>query len=308
MNIMQPEPIPNNGYRIELADGQRWKMIATESTISWLEKFASIMQLETFEGKGHFRMVFLQGKARRLGGTEPAARLDPSILNGLPMDEWKAKDLEAVVVWSHQDVPDVICEIGDGGDRSADVVRMCLSLYPIYERAQNTGGLPFHAALVKRNGVGILLAARGDGGKSTCCRRLPATWKVLCDDESLIVRVDKNRYMVHPFPTWSDYLWEEAEKTWNVQYYLPLSAIFFLEKAGVDEVIPIGEGEAATYINRSATEASSRNWRTLDRPERLSLRKTLFQNACELARTIPTYKLRVGLSGRFWEEIEKVLF
>jgi SynChlorMet cassette protein ScmC len=301
-------PFPNNGYRLELADGQRWQMIGTQSTRCWLGKLASIMQLRTSEGKVPSRIVFLQENPRRHEGTEPTVGLDPSLLNGLPMRGWKAKDLKVQVVWSHQNVPDVICEIGNGADRSSSILRMSVSLYPIYERAQDTGGLPFHAALMKRNGVSVLLAARGDGGKSSCCRRLPATWKVLCDDESLVVRNDENQYMAHPFPTWSDYLWKESEKTWNVQYCLPLSAIFFLEKAGVDEVIPIGEGEAAAYMNRSAMEACYRNWLILDRLERLSVRKRLLGNACQLARTIPAYKLRVSLSGRFWEEIERVLF
>jgi hypothetical protein len=33
----------------------------------------------------------------------------------------------------------------------------------------------------------------------------------------------------------------------------------------------------------------------------------LFNNACELAKAVPAYILRVSLEGRFWEEMEKVI-
>jgi hypothetical protein len=45
----------------------------------------------------------------------------------------------------------------------------------------------------------------------------------------------------------------------------------------------------------------------MDREEVKSSRLKLFDNACELARKIPAYRLRITKSGRFWEEIEKVL-
>jgi hypothetical protein len=30
--------------------------------------------------------------------------------------------------------------------------------------------------------------------------------------------------------------------------------------------------------------------------------------ACELARSIPAFQLRVNMNGRFWEEMERILF
>jgi SynChlorMet cassette protein ScmC len=169
------------------------------------------------------------------------------------------------------------------------------------------GGLPLHAALVERNGMGILLAGHGGAGKSTCCQRLPSSWHALCDDETLVVINEEKQYFAHPFPTWSDYLWKRSERTWNVQKYVPLSAIFLLEQSETDEAIRIGQGQGATFINTLATDVCRRNWRNLDRKEERAQRKQLFQNACELARAVPAFKLRFSLNGRFWEKIEEVL-
>jgi SynChlorMet cassette protein ScmC len=184
---------------------------------------------------------------------------------------------------------------------------MLLALYPIFERAQNSGGVPFHAALLERNGIAVLLVAPGSTGKSTCCIRLRSPWQPLCDDETLIVRDLEKRYLAHPFPTWSDYLMKRSTKTWNIEYHLPLSAIFFMEQAETEEVLPIGQGEAAAYIHHSAMQVCRRRLYHLNRRESKSLRLKLFDNACELSRAIPAFKLGVSLKGRFWEKIEAVL-
>ena len=167
--------------------------------------------------------------------------------------------------------------------------------------------MPFHAALVQHSGVGILLAASGNTGKSTCCRRLRSPWQTLCDDEALIVRDDQQRYMAHPFPTWSNYLWRRSRQTWNVEKHVPLLAIFFLEQGEADAVYTMGGGQAAVSVTQSALQAYPPNWRELDVYERRAFRKKLFENACELVKSVPTYKLRVSLTGRFWDEIEAVL-
>ena len=192
---------------------------------------------------------------------------------------------------------------GDG----QDIQMMRMALQPIYQRSQDTGGLPLHAALVEQNGFGILLAAQGGIGKSTCCRRLRGPWRALCDDEALIVRDHKQGYLVHPFPTWSDYLLKRSKQTWNVQRYLPMSAIFFLEQSGADAVVPIGQGQASVLLYQSAMQVCSRNWMNLNRDGLSMLRKQLFENACDLVQRIPTFKLQVSLEGEFWEEMEKVL-
>ena len=63
-----------------------------------------------------------------------------------------------------------------------------------------------------------------------------------------------------------------------------------------------------TLMNQSAMQVFLRSCIHLDREKMRAFRKKLFENACELAYAIPTFKLRVGLDGRFWEKIEAVLF
>ena len=156
-------------------------------------------------------------------------------------------------------------------------------------------------------GRGFLLAGQGGTGKSTCCRRLPNNWKPLCDDEALIV-LDKSKvYHVHPFPTWSDYIMERAKNTWDVQKSVPLSAIFFLEQSEKDEVIPLSKEQSAILITKSSKQAYDWSWTWIDKNNQTILIKDIFNNAFEMAKVIPAYRLRVSLNGRFWEEIEKVM-
>lgn len=185
---------------------------------------------------------------------------------------------------------------------------MQMSLKLIYQYEQDKGGLSFHAGLLQHNGKGILLAASGSIGKSTCCCRIPSPWKALCDDEALVVQDDQIQYFVHPFPTWSNFTINKGPETsWDVQQFLPLSALFFLEQAQTNEVIPIGQGEAAVRINKSAIEVCNRTLRFLDKEKEKAIRKKVFSNACQIAKVIPAFILRVSLSGPFWVEMEKVL-
>lgn len=136
---------------------------------------------------------------------------------------------------------------------------------------------------------------------------MPDYWNPLGDDEALVVYDHENEYRVHPFPTWSEYLWKSSNKSWNVQYSVPVCAIFFLEQAESDEVIPLGDGMAAVSINQSATQVSRKFWRRLDNDTKRPLATLQFHNACMMAKTIPCFTLRQSLNGRFWEEIEKTL-
>ena len=41
--------------------------------------------------------------------------------------------------------------------------------------------------------------------------------------------------------------------------------------------------------------------------EKIKLGTQVFNNACKLAKMVPTFRLRISLHGKFWEEIEKSL-
>jgi SynChlorMet cassette protein ScmC len=190
-----------------------------------------------------------------------------------------------------------------------DILRMRLSLQPIYQKAQDSGGLPLHAALIEKDGMGILLAAPAETGKSTCCNRIPRPWYVLSDEETLIVNngEKQNGFIAHPFPTWSEYFLRRSDLSWDVQRCLPVFAIFFLQQAETDEVFPIGKGQAAVLIYQSAMQVCSRSWVNLTLREMRNFKKRLFENACALTQTISAFNLQVSLKGRFWEKMGKVL-
>jgi SynChlorMet cassette protein ScmC len=295
-------------YLLRLGNGQGWQVSSTAGVRLEVGELGRIMGLKSCKPNGYPKLIFTR---RGLGKTkyeETICSLDKDIEVDLRKLGWKVHDLWLVRLWSHDDVPDFICEIrNEEGDYEPSILSMRLSMYPIYQQAQDSGGLPLHAGLVERDGKGVLLAAPRNTGKSSCCRRLPSPWRALCDEETLVVRDDRKQYLAHPFPTWSDHIVKRCEKTWNVQRHVPLTTIFFLEQARIDEVIPIGQGEATVLMNQSAMQACHRFWNNLDYEEVRTRKKRLFDNACALAGSIPMYKLRVSLQGRFWEKIEAVL-
>ena len=306
MNNIMPIFDDKSRYCIRLANGQGWHISATEELAAWAERLADIMQLSFCEPNGYPKLIFIRKKSRKNQYEKFLRRPEEDVTEGLSRWGWSVRDIYGIRFWSRPDVTDVICEI-ERGDDNLDILMMRHSLYPIYQWAQDSGGLPLHAGLVERDGKGVLLAAPRNTGKSTCCHRIPKPWYALCDEETLIVRDDQIKYLAPPFPTWSDYLAGRPERTWNTQHHLPLFAIFFLKQAKADEVTPIGQGQAAVCVYRAALQVCYRNWLNLDREEIMMLKKKLFENACEVARSIPAFKLRVSLTGRFWEEIEKVL-
>ena len=265
------------------------------------------MELNTFQSNGYPKLILTQGELCRGGNQEPIFGLYRNLREALPRQGWRPRGNHEFRLWSHRDVADVICEISHEQGQEFSALSTRLFLYPVYQRAQDSGGLPFHAALIERNGIGVLLVAPADTGKSTCCLRLTAPWFALCDEETLIVRNKQKRYLAHPLPTWSDCRKERPKLTWNVQRYIPLSAIFFLEQAKSDEVVPIGQGQAEIFITLSTMYMWRRAWIIVEQDKKASLTKKVLENASELAKAVPAFILRVSLSGRFWEEMEKVL-
>ncbi len=221
---------------------------------------------------------------------------------------WHIDDPASIHNWNTESIPDILCELTHHEEfEEIHFLNMWYALLPVYQRSVSLGGLPFHAGLVELNGLGVLLAASSDKGKSTCCCRLPEYWQPLCDDETLVVLDTEKRYRAHPFPTWSEYLLKRSEKTWNVQYSVPVSAIFFLEQSATDELEPLGEGTAAVLMTESAAQIYEKFLRNMGKNDQQSFRKVLFNNACKMSKQIPSYRLHVSLHGRFWEKMEEAL-
>lgn len=289
-------------YTLKLSNGHGWHIIASKQAAPWVDRLATVMELRRTEQNGYPKLIFLD-KGEEVGDASSTG-LNMAYLPG---SGWRLHDFKWLHFYSHDDVPDKICRFGNDDTHGLDIVRMWQSLHPIYERALGNGGMPFHAGLAEWNGKGALFAASGGTGKSTCCRRLPSPWRALGDDEALIVKDKQGTYTAHPFPTWSEYIFQRSEKTWDVEQHAPLSALFFLEQADRDEVVAIGTGKASVYITESSTQICRRNWRHLDKKEEVRQKMAMFDNACALAKEVPAYILRVSLTGEFWRLVEEVV-
>jgi SynChlorMet cassette protein ScmC len=163
--------------------------------------------------------------------------------------------------------------------------------------------MPLHAALLEKNGRGILIAGSGGVGKSTCCRRIPYPWHPLCDDEVFVARNNAISYHAHPFPTWSEYLINGSDHTWNVQYHVPLAGIFFLMQSEVDDVEPLTQGKAAIHIYNAALEV----WMRFQMSQITEIRRRIFENACNIAKVVPSFILKARRDGRFWELMDDAI-
>jgi SynChlorMet cassette protein ScmC len=217
------------------------------------------------------------------------------------------RDFGLIRIWSHSEVPDVICELSPWRSDSREVVMMWYALQAVYPGIVRAGGLPLHAALVSRGGMGVLLAGVEGAGKSTCCRRMAGVWTVLADDGVLIVPGNKSSYTAHPLPTWSDLISGQVQRNCTVEHAVPLSAIFFLEKASEDEVVPLGQGHASVMINASASYVARQGWKRPNPVQDRCLKTMIFNNSCCIAKTVSAFLLRVSPSGEFWKPMEQAL-
>jgi len=215
-----------------------------------------------------------------------------------------------VKFWYHPEKREIQCEVTHSGDEDEVLafIRMSQSLFFIFNSAIRNGGIPLHAALLEVEGKAVAIAAPGNTGKTTCATRVPAPWRAMSDDLCLVVPDHHGTYVAHPFPTWSRYFWGQVcDDRWAVEQSVPLHAIFFLEQATSDGVVSTGAGEAAAGIAYSADQILRVFYRRLASDRARDYREKVFENACILAGTIPAYRLRATLDGRFWEAIEAVV-
>ena len=174
-------------------------------------------------------------------------------------------------------------------------------------QAQARGGVLIHGALAERDGMGVILVAPGGTGKTTASNRLPAPWRSLCDDTTLVVRDPQGNYWAHPWPTWSRFLDGGPAGTWDVQNAVPVKGIFFLAQAIEDRVERVGPGQAVSMLVECVEQVSMFMPIGLFTEEHRALYLERFNNLCALARVIPAHVLHISLTGAFWQEIERAL-
>jgi SynChlorMet cassette protein ScmC len=301
------EHLISNSYILDLHGSLVRCLVGHCETSVWLDQLASIMTLKPGKPEELRKISFVPAANGADGYLTANVRPPLPGRSNLAHNTWRMDNLGALRIWTHFEAPDVVCELVDTRNYNLRVLAMGQALFPIYRAAIDRGGMPFHSALLERDGKGILISASGGKGKSTCCRQAPRPWNALCDDETLIVRSGSGFYNAHPFPTWSDYLLRRSEPTWDVQRPTQLSAIFFLDQGESDQVVPMGEAAAAARIMRSAGQVCRRMWQRLESCVQRETNVKLFANACSLAKDVPAFTLRASLTGRFWKSIEKIL-
>jgi SynChlorMet cassette protein ScmC len=295
----------DNCYVLQLNSRLGWNLSGDEGARSWLNRFAQILQLKPGIKSGLPKIVFV-----RTGGDwfeEPEITADLTKEFALSKQRRSPRDLFVLRLWSGNDDGDLLCELLNTQANDLEIMMMSQSLYPLYSEAIRLGGLPAHAALLELNGQAVLLAGTSGSGKSTCCRRVPPHWKVLSEDEALVLEPHSGIRRAHPLPTWKDCQIKESPNSCDVTQAPQLKAIFFLAGWNTDRVSETGRGEAAVRISHSADQSCSMLLQYLDDAEQEEWRRRMFQNACSLAEEIPAYSLQVSATGRFWEHMEAVL-
>jgi hypothetical protein len=276
-------------HNLFLADGSRWEIAAgDEEAVSIVLQLGCAMQLhpsaDAIEPPHH-------GIVRRLLVSVDANASVADCYTPLPSAD---NDFAVCVLRP--------CNHSDG----LYIQLMQISLI-IAREAQARGGIIIHGALAERNGIGVILAAPGGTGKTTASDRLPAPWRSLCDDTTLVVRDSQGNYRAHPWPTWSCFLDGGPGGTWDVQSALPVKGIFFLSHAFEDRVESVGSGHAVSMLVECVKQASTFMARGLSKEETSALHMEWFNNLCALARVVPAHILHISLTGAFWQEIEQML-
>ena len=294
-------------YCLELADGSVWVFAATEEVSGWLHELARIMELRPTGKKGTRQIYFSAEGDFKTSNPPVTIGREQSADNG-----WRPFRNGGVYrIWRHETIPAVHMELNGAFVTHPEIkyINMWSALREIHRHALGGGGTPMHAALAVHHGRGGLIAAPGETGKSTCCRRLPGVpWQALCDDQTLVLRDPDGGFRAHPFPTWSDHLWRDSEKSWAVEQAVPLSAIFFLEQASADSAVPFNDpAEAVLSIFGAAKQVWEPYWERVSSEEKMKASSLLFHNTSEIAAAIPCFRLGATLEGEFWKEMETAL-
>ncbi|NPV63166.1 MAG: SynChlorMet cassette protein ScmC [Methanotrichaceae archaeon] len=284
-------------YAISLADGQSWKLTADSSAEAWLRSAARIMKLCPEELESAKTIFFYRNDSQR--SNENREDYSTSFL------DWQT--LGAIRIRSKMGDPFIECELAEEIDEILDYLCLIQATYPIYCGSIDKGGLPLHAALIVHQGRCLAIAAPGGTGKSTCCKRIPEPWQALCDDEVLVTKDVRGEYQAHPFPTWSEYLWQRSAPSWDVQQHFPMAGFFVLQRSEENYVSPIRKSEAANFIYQSSYQILLRSSKYLSDINKNLLRRHLFDNACQIAKSVPAFRLHVSLTGDFWSHIEEAL-
>jgi SynChlorMet cassette protein ScmC len=299
--------IYKRSFVLQLDEQCAWNLTGTRGTETWLTHFAEALVLPDGNREGFPNITFVRGDASGPDGAKPAWSPDLAELKSVADAGWEQSHQGLISFWSAPEGSNVVCEVLNSPYRLLAILSMAQALRPVYVKALSSGGMPVHGALVARGGRGVVIAGPNGAGKTTCCQRLPPPWRVLSDDETLLIDRNGEGYVAHPLPTWSRHFFSQSEHSCDLKQSVSLAAVFFLQHAPCVEVLPLGRARAAGKINESARQASFWRLRPPEPPGKAAWSTALFDNACHIAQAVPAYILRSNLTEPFWEEIERVL-
>ncbi len=270
-------------FGLSLADGRTWGLCSLDQDSSdLLVRLAHVMQLQPVESSCCHKTLLLSSDGaasrKRLLRVELPAMAEGPVKCFLPPIE----------------------------DQELEVIQMMQLSQLIAYLTWDHGGVLLHSALAERLGQGVLMAGRSMVGKSTTSGRLIPPWRALCDDNALAIRDSKGRYVAHPWPTWSRFLWGGTGGSWEVERAVHLRGVFILEQ-GQDMAETLGKGAAACLLSECANQVAVQTRVLLTPKEARRSNLLMFGNICELVNKVPVFTLHQSLTGRFWEEMETAL-
>lgn len=295
-------------YAVKLSNAVLRRFCADSGAEPWLASLAWTLRVRPTTVPCGSTITFVEAFQGERFGTMFSRCRDQGLFGDLPRKGWRGKKLHFVRFWHHPASSDVICEVRPCDNPATNFAAMADAACVLYHGLAGVGAIPIHAALLEHRGRGLLLVGEGGVGKTTCCQRVPGTWTPLSDDEALILPGSDGEGFAHPFPTWSAIVRGAGARYRQVEYGIPLSAVFFLSQSSKDGAAALGRGAAAARMTSATLGYFTRpGWKSSHPEDEVSLRARVFDNACKIASRVPSFELGVSLHGSFWNEMKRVL-
>jgi hypothetical protein len=150
-------------------------------------------------------------------------------------------------------------------------------------------GCYLHASGIIIDGKGLLFVGHSEAGKSTTMKMLRRYGEILCDDR-IIVRRWPEGFRIHG-------TWSHGELPDVSPASAPLHAILFIEKASVNELIPIADrrerlGKVLSYVIKPLVSA---DWW-----------EKVLDLSGQIAAEVPAYRMCFDKSGRIADLLGKL--
>jgi len=149
-----------------------------------------------------------------------------------------------------------------------------------------SGGFLLHASSAVRNGRAFLFSGLSEAGKTTMARLAPADAALLTDEASYVRKIGDS-YKAYGTP----FAGEFGEPGKNIS--APIAALYFLEKAAVNQIVPVDPTVAVRRLMRNI----------LFFAQDANLVRMVFDSACAFVAAVPVFQLSFFPDHKVWELI-----